>query len=144
MALTEHRTTLESIVNDHIAFIADTEVSGERIEGVREQLNSGELSVAVVGEINRGKSTFLNALLGETVFPSRTMVCTAGVTVLDHGEEPRAEVVYEDGATEDIDLTGAPPAQVLKEVVSRSNKDVQDIQVTRVWYRAIASVKSNS
>jgi small GTP-binding protein len=128
------RTALKKIVEEHIGFAADTDTSTERVEHVHKQLSQGELSVAVVGEINRGKSTFLNALLGETVFPSRTMVCTAGVTVLDHDDEPRAEVVYEDGTTEDIDLTGAPPAQVLKEVVSRSNKDVQDIQVTRVWY----------
>ncbi|WP_103016948.1 dynamin family protein [Salinibacter ruber] len=134
MSLVKHRSTLESIVDDHLAFGSGTDVSAEPIEGVREQLDEGELSVAVVGEINRGKSTFLNALLGETVFPSRTMVCTAGVTVLDHGETPRAEVLYKDGASEDIDLSGEAPAQILKEVVSRSNKDVQDIQVTRVWY----------
>ena len=86
----EYRSTLESVVDDHLAFVSVTDVSTGRIEAVREQLDEGELSVAVVGEINRGKSTFLNALLGEEVFPSRTMVCTAGVTVLDHGEAPRA------------------------------------------------------
>ncbi len=134
IGFSKHRSGLESIVDDHLAFASETDVSAERIEGVREQLDEGELSVAVVGEINRGKSTFLNALLGETVFPSRTMVCTAGVTVLDHGETPRAEVVYKDGSSEKIDLSGEAPARVLKEVVSRSNKDVQDIQVTRVWY----------
>jgi len=134
MSLSGYRFELGSIVDDHLAFASETDVSAERIEGVREQLDEGELSVAVVGEINRGKSTFLNALLGETVFPSRTMVCTAGVTVLDHGETPRAEVVYKDGSAEEIDLSGEAPAQILKKVVSRSNKDVQDIQVTRVWY----------
>ena len=132
--LSKYRNRLSSIVDDHLDFASETDVSAKRIEAVREQLDEGELSVAVVGEINRGKSTFLNALLGETVFPSRTMVCTAGVTVLDHGERPRAEVVYKDGTSEDIDLAGEAPAQILKEVVSRSNKDVQDIQVTRVWY----------
>jgi GTP-binding protein EngB required for normal cell division len=134
MSLNQYRSTLEFVVNDHLTFASETDVSAERIEGVREQLDEGELSVAVVGEINRGKSTFLNALLGETVFPSRTMVCTAGVTVLDHGQEPRAEVIYKNDAAEEIDLSGTEPAQALKEVVSRSNKDVQDIQVTRVWY----------
>ena len=130
----ELRAILESLVDDHLAFASETDVSPGRIKGVREQLQEGELSVAVVGEINRGKSTFLNALLGEMVFPSRTMVCTAGVTVLDHGEVPRAEVVYKDGTSENIELSGEAPAQILKKVVSRSNKDVQDIQVTRVWY----------
>jgi GTP-binding protein EngB required for normal cell division len=134
MSFKEHRNTIEAIVDDHLAFGSETDVSVGPIEGVRDQLSQGELSVAVVGEINRGKSTFLNALLGEEVFPSRTMVCTAGVTVLDHGETARAEVVYKSGATENIDLSGAAPAEVLTEVVSRSNKDVQDIRETRVWY----------
>ncbi|MCS3682616.1 GTPase Era involved in 16S rRNA processing/archaellum component FlaC [Salinibacter ruber] len=134
MTFIDYRSTLESTVDDHLAFVSDADVSADPIKGVRAQLDEGELSVAVVGEINRGKSTFLNALMGEEVFPSRTMVCTAGVTVLDHGEEPRAEVIYKDDTTEEIDLSGTEPAQALKEVVSRSNKDVQDIQVTRVWY----------
>ncbi len=134
MSLIKYRSKLKTNISEHISFAHETDVSSGRIEDVREQLNSGELSVAVVGEINRGKSTFLNALMGEEVFPSRTMVCTAGVTVLDHGEEPRAKVIYKDDTTEEIDLSGTEPAQALKEVVSRSNKDVQDIQVTRVWY----------
>ena len=132
MSLINNRSVLESIVDEHASFADEAGVSNQRLESIREQLNSGELSIAVVGEINRGKSTFLNALLGEMVFPSRAMVCTAGVTVLDHGEAPRAEVVYKDDTSEDIDLSQEAPAQILTEVVSRSNKDVQDIQVTRV------------
>lgn len=62
------------------------------------------------------------------------MICTAGVTVLDHGETPRAEVLYRDGASDEMDLSDTAPAKALKAVVSRSNKDVQDIEVTRVWY----------
>lgn len=134
MSFTTYRTTLETLLDDHLAFASGTGANTERVKALQAQLDQGELSIAVVGEINRGKSTFLNALLGETVFPSRSMICTAGVTVLDHDDTPRAEVVYRDGSTDDIDLEGEAPAKVLKKVVSRSNRDVQDIQVTRVWY----------
>lgn len=49
--------------------------------------------VAVIGEIKRGKSTFLNALMGEKVFPSRSSVCTTAVTFLEDGP-PSIEAIY--------------------------------------------------
>jgi ribosome biogenesis GTPase A/predicted nuclease with TOPRIM domain len=134
MSLNTHRKQLAAILNDHASLTRGTSVDTKPIEAIQEQLRYGELSVAVVGEINRGKSTFLNALMGATIFPSRAMICTAGVTVLDHGETPRAEVHYRNGSSDDIDLSDTEPATALKAVVSRSNKDVQDINVTRVWY----------
>lgn len=51
------------------------------------------VQVAVIGEIKRGKSTFLNALMGEKVFPSRSSVCTTAVTFLKDGP-PSIEAVY--------------------------------------------------
>lgn len=129
-----YRENLIGLVHEHLAFAFDIEAPTERVKDLRDQLSQGELSVAVVGEINRGKSTFLNALMGEEVFPSRTMICTAGVTVLDHGDEPCAEVLYRDGSTDAVDITDEAPAEALKSVVSRTNKDVQDIEVTRVWF----------
>jgi len=134
MKLKDFRAQLVAIMKDHFTFAEDTNVDTKPVETIQEQLSRGELSVAVVGEINRGKSTFLNALMGATIFPSRAMICTAGVTVLDYGETPRAEVHYRDGSSDDIDLSDTKPATALKAVVSRSNKDVQDINVTRVWY----------
>jgi hypothetical protein len=49
--------------------------------------------VAVIGEIKRGKSTFLNALMGEKIFPSRSSVCTTAVTFLQDGP-PTIEAIY--------------------------------------------------
>ena len=135
MSFPEYRTDLKHLIAEQqeLSEAASTETTA--LGDLREQLASGELSVAVVGEINRGKSTFLNALLGEKVFPSRVMVCTAGVTVLDHGEEPRAEIAYKNGKTEDVLLNGEErPDKILKKVVSRRNDDVQSIRSVRVEY----------
>ena len=47
------------------------------------------LSVSVVGEINAGKSTLLNALLGQRLLPSGQATCTSFVThcILDGGAQ---------------------------------------------------------
>ncbi|MDB5100835.1 MAG: hypothetical protein JWM80_5256 [Cyanobacteria bacterium RYN_339] len=66
----------------------------------RARLAREELHVVVVGEQKSGKSTFLNALLGERVLGAAVRECTAAITRLRHG--PAAEYVarFEDGRLE--------------------------------------------
>ncbi|MEQ8198512.1 MAG: dynamin family protein, partial [Clostridiaceae bacterium] len=66
-----------------------------------------EFSIVLVGEFSAGKSTFLNALIGERLLPSFTNETTATINYLRHknkslnGEEGR--VYYTDGTVEVID-----------------------------------------
>src|SRR6266542_215431 len=57
------------------------------------------LLVAVMGEFNAGKSSFVNALAGADVAPTGVTPTTATVNVLRYGEEPAARVVGHDGGT---------------------------------------------
>ena len=88
------RNKLKNILQTHTDLAKETKVNDDVITDVIENLKHGEMSIAVVGQVNRGKSTFLNALMGTKLFPSRASVCTAGVTVLDYGDEPKAEIVF--------------------------------------------------
>lgn len=68
----------------------------------RARRRSGELAqdkftVMVVGEFKRGKSTLLNAMLGQNVLPAKTTPCTAIVTYIRHGTTPEVEVHFNDG-----------------------------------------------
>jgi len=129
----KYRIQLKSLLKDHIAFAKQIPINIMDLEGMVTSLDKGELSVAVVGEINRGKSTFLNALIGARVFPSRASVCTAGVTILDNGKS-HAEVYFKNGKVEKINLDRKEPETELEKLVSRKNIDVKDINMVRVWY----------
>mgnify|MGYP000859699162 CR=1 FL=1 len=65
------------------------------------QLNLDEhvLRVTVLGEFSTGKSTLINALLGEHLLPTRVTPTTAVITKLVHGPEYTALVHYADGTT---------------------------------------------
>ena len=128
------RSNLKATLEHHVEVLNTTEYDPKSIHEILEQLNQGELSIAVVGEVNRGKSTFLNALLGAKIFPSRASVCTAGVTILDNADEPRAEITFKNGKTKKIEISVDNPSQAISEVISRKNQDVQKINAVRIWY----------
>lgn len=72
-----------------------------------EKVKQGEFSIVLVGEFSAGKSTFLNALMGEKLLPSFTRETTATINYLRHkdraenGEEGR--VYFSDGTIEVLD-----------------------------------------
>lgn len=97
----------------------------EVFEKLKENLENGEFSIVVVGEFSAGKSTLLNALMGQRILPSFTNETTATVNFLRHkdrainGEVGR--VYYRDGEEEEIrDLSLA----TINEYVSTKGDEV--------------------
>lgn len=63
-----------------------------------DKLNKGIFRLLVLGEMKRGKSTFLNALLGEKdLLPTAVNPCTAILTFLRYGREKKVTVYFNDG-----------------------------------------------
>ena len=54
------------------------------------------LLLAVMGEFNTGKSTFVNALIGEEVVPMGITPTTATINLLTYGEHRSARVLWQD------------------------------------------------
>lgn len=74
-------------------------------------LEDGEFSIVIVGEFSAGKSTLLNALMGQRILPSFSNETTATVNFLRHTtkakEGEKGRVFYNDGTQvviEDISL----------------------------------------
>lgn len=74
------------------------------VESWMKNLNENEFSIVVVGEFSAGKSTFLNALMGDKLLPSYTKETTATINFLRHKEKNGGQVGgcvhYRDGHTE--------------------------------------------
>lgn len=69
---------------------------------VSKKIQSQRFRLAVVGEFSQGKSTLLNALLGEEIQPVRAIPCSGAVTVLKYGTQKRVICRYKDGRSEEI------------------------------------------
>jgi len=105
----EYRTQLETVYNQlHLTLVdgSDRNVLSpnltEEVTKVSRKLESQCFRVAVVGEFSKGKSTLLNALLGEEIQPVRDIPCSGTVTVLKYGPQQRVICKYKDGREEEI------------------------------------------
>ena len=72
------------------------------------KLVENRFNVVVFGEFKRGKTTFVNALLGADILPSAVVPLTSIVTAVTWGEEIRVRVGYFDGREEDVDVQVSP------------------------------------
>ncbi|HEY9627849.1 MAG TPA: dynamin family protein [Coleofasciculaceae cyanobacterium] len=75
------------------------------LSAASQNLQQGVFRLLVLGDMKRGKSTFLNALMGENLLPSDVNPCTALLTILRYGAEKRVTVYFNDGKpAEQIDF----------------------------------------
>jgi len=89
-----------------------SDVAGDdakRFQEAREQL-SGLFLLVVAGEFNSGKSSFINALLGERVLPEGVTPTTDRINVLRHGSAVSEQL------REAYLLERTHPAEVLREI----------------------------
>lgn len=88
---------------------------GQTLELVK-KLDEERFVVAVLGEFKRGKSTFINALVGAELLPMGAVPLTSVVTSVVGGANPRAEVAYRDGTRTEID-----PRDLFRYVTEKHN-----------------------
>jgi GTPase SAR1 family protein len=70
----------------------------------REKLTENTYNVLVVGEAKRGKSTFVNALIGRDVLPTDVDVSTSRVFCVTHAEREAYRLRFEDGSQRPLSL----------------------------------------
>lgn len=64
---------------------------------LREDFETKHFRVAVVGEFNRGKTTFVNALLGKEILPADYLPTTAAINRITYSDSPSAYIIMKDG-----------------------------------------------
>ena len=68
-----------------------------KINSLRQNLEQRKFRVAVVGEFNRGKTSFVNALLGREILPADYVPTTASINRITYGDTPNAYIKTKDG-----------------------------------------------
>ena len=78
--------------------IADDAWHSRSIERMAKPFIKGYFTLAVVGKVSSGKSTFINALLGcKDLLPTGHDQTTCGVTYIEYGETPEITITFGDG-----------------------------------------------
>lgn len=69
----------------------------ESLEEISHKLEHNRFYLVVLGEFKRGKTTFINALLGKRLLPTAVIPLTSIVTMIKYGLDEKVEVSFEDG-----------------------------------------------
>lgn len=86
------------------------QVVATALQNLLARLAGGCFHLAVLGQFKRGKSTLLNALLGDAILPTSVVPLTAVPTWLRAGESPSAHFKFKDGSAREF------PAQRTEEL----------------------------
>lgn len=109
----------------------------ERLAGLEKRLDEGRFHLAVLGQVKRGKSTLLNALLGEDVLPTAVVPLTAIPTFIQYGTERSLRVRYHDNRPDAV-IKGEPLKWLQKQLAGfvtedanpKNIKGVREVEIT--------------
>jgi small GTP-binding protein len=78
------------------------------LEAADRRLSEAVFKLVVLGEYKRGKTTLINALLGEPVLPMAVVPLTSVVTEVQHGTTPEARIEFLRGGSRSVPLDKLP------------------------------------
>jgi len=101
----------------------------EKLLSLERKLASNQLHLAVLGQMKRGKSSFINALLGAEVLPTGVVPVTAAITEIKYGPAPCATILRTTGQREEVGISTL--ADFITEAGNPGNKkQVASVEIT--------------
>ena len=101
---------MDKIQNEHIYKIKEIanklslNFIVKECDEIEERLGLGSFNLVFLGQYKRGKSSLINALIGEQILPTGVTPVTAIISVIKYDEKSSCIVRKQDGSTETIDL----------------------------------------
>lgn len=90
--------TISNAINSISGYMLQIK-KGKKVAEIKKTLDNAQNSpttVLVCGEFKRGKSTFVNALIGRSVCPTDTDICTSVVSIIKFGTNEKVTRLYGD------------------------------------------------
>lgn len=97
-----------------------------------EKSDNDHFEVAIVGEFKRGKSTLINALLGQEVLPADVLPATATLNRVTYSEEPYVQVEYKNGTSERVDIDQLE--NYVTKLTSEAEEKAETVKEATVYY----------
>lgn len=105
----------------------DVPHSVERLRELREKTASDTFKIMVVGAFKTGKSTLINALLGEEVLPAFATPTTAIINEVKYGERPRAVLHFLNPQPER--LYDGVPERALEHIRAHAGENIPPLEL---------------
>lgn len=128
MSSDNKKETILKKLDELMAIAADVDKTlAKDLKDYRERFLGTEYRVVLLGRYSTGKSTFLNALLGRELLPSRPTPTNRTFVEIRHGEHPKAFRIVEDGGDNELRMDDirtyaaevAPPGTRLRVLVNQ-------------------------
>ena len=110
--------TWRSLASQCAEWLEASKAAGAQAREARQRLRDRHVVVGVIGQFKRGKTSLVNAWLGQDLLPVGVLPTTGVVTRLRRGDRPRALVRFLDGREREVGL-----AEVATYVSEATNPD---------------------
>lgn len=115
-------------LSEEIALVNTADSIRETIEKAKDE----HFEVAIVGEFKRGKSTLINALLGQEVLPADVLPATATLNRVTYSTEPYVQVEYKNGKSERVDIDRLE--DYVTKLTTESEMKAETVKEATVYY----------
>jgi GTPase Era involved in 16S rRNA processing len=100
----------------------------ETLDKIAKNLQTGSFTLAVVGQFKRGKTTLINAILGDKLLPTAVLPLTSIITIIRYAPRQKFSVVFQDGRQTEIDKE-AIEEYVTEKLNPKNIKNVQRVEI---------------
>jgi len=114
-------------IDQQLGELVDVKASINDFQVLQENLVNNRFELVVIGEFSTGKSTFINAIVGKKVLPSKAQPTTATVNYIVHASQHReqkeeAVIFFENGSQRSV------PFAELEDYVSEMSKRIKVVE----------------
>ncbi|MGR3766002.1 dynamin family protein [Rossellomorea sp. NS-SX7] len=99
------------------------------LKELEEDIIQNYYTIMVVGEFKHGKSTFVNALLGQDIMPRNVTPTTATINAIFHGSEQEIHIVKQNGEIEKQEAS----IEVLNRYTASSDFNPEEIKFIKLF-----------
>lgn len=119
----EQKEHLGSMLSDSAEVISELNMTSasENLNKLSDKVNNDTFKIQVVGTFSNGKSSVINALLGENVLPAYALPTTAVINEVKYGEKKEAILYFRNPLPEKLPATLSPKAKSHMEKHNNSN-----------------------